>query len=549
MEDFYDQFKEFYDKVNSITNVRFAYMKELYNLGLEQFPENLEILNFQQNNQGSIQTGNTKLKKNWSDEDKRVLIWIIGKYMAYHKRDFKQICEEDWQNISSMMLRRDSFQCKQKWLQMLKLPLQQAPWGQNEDEALVRIISEFQAQNKGNKWSQIATELNKTTGLNVHRNGKQCRERWNNHLNPSINRNPWQQLEDLELMRLAIQNGKKWALISKKLKLQRSENNVKNRFNCLMRKEKSGKNIPQSQDESDNDNQESYMSDPSAEELSPEEIKQIQAIIKKIEWRMKQDGTTYEIKQEHQDQVSKKVQLDRRALKSKQQLQNNPNNNKVQNVNNFNNININIENFTPSTLNQHGNNNSNQIQFQVLEYNQNEDQSQLSFCLVNRDKGFIYFLNQEQFNNYVNTQNQISNNQLMNIPSFLAAQPVNSNMNYQNNIVLHPQVELNQQQNPQTNNFDCLSDNQNLNSFYLMHSQVNLNFNQPSQVNFNQPSQVNYNQMPPTRSQLNLPNHLYNNFTSNPQYLANLNYHVTCYQQPQQPQMMFQSQPSDRLDL
>ena len=36
-----------------------------------------------------MQSGNTKLKKNWSDDDKRVLIWIIGKYMAYYKRDFK----------------------------------------------------------------------------------------------------------------------------------------------------------------------------------------------------------------------------------------------------------------------------------------------------------------------------------------------------------------------------------------------------------------------------------------------------------------------------
>ncbi|CAD8175849.1 unnamed protein product [Paramecium pentaurelia] len=538
MEDFYVQFKEFYDKVKDITNVRFAYMKELYNLGLEQFPDNLEILNFQKNNQVSIQSGNTKLKKNWSDDDKRILIWIIGKYMVYHKRDFKQICEDDWQTISSMMLRRDSFQCKQKWLQMLKLPLQQAPWGQNEDEALVRIISEFQAQNKGNKWSQIATELNKTTGLNVHRNGKQCRERWNNHLNPSINRNPWQQLEDLELMRLAIQNGKKWALISKKLKQQRSENNVKNRFNCLMRKEKSGKNIPQSQDESDNDNQESYVSDPSAEELSPEEIKQIQAIIKKIEWRMKQDGSSYDIKQEHQDQVSKKVQLDRRAIKNKQQQEENPINNKIQNVNNFNNININIENFTPSNLNQHKNNNTNHIQLQVMEYNQNDDQSQLSFCLVNKEKGFIYFLNQEQYNNYVKSQNQINNNPLINLSSFLGAQPPVSNLNFSNNIALNTNIELGQQQNQQNNNLDCFSEHQSLNSYYYQCLAMN--------------NQMNFNQLPQTRSYLNLPTHLNNNFTSNPQYHSGYNYHVTCYQQQQQQQpqqMMYQSQTSDKLDL
>lgn len=71
---------------------------------------------------------------------------------------------------------------------MMKLPLQQAPWNLNEDELLKQIIEDFQKQNKGNKWSQIATTLNKISDQQVHRNGKQCRERWNNHLNPTINR-------------------------------------------------------------------------------------------------------------------------------------------------------------------------------------------------------------------------------------------------------------------------------------------------------------------------------------------------------------------------
>lgn len=42
-------------------------------------------------------------------------------------------------------------------------------------------------------------------------------------------------------MSLAKKLGKKWALISKKLKIARSENNVKNRFNCLIKKEKNNK--------------------------------------------------------------------------------------------------------------------------------------------------------------------------------------------------------------------------------------------------------------------------------------------------------------------
>ncbi len=39
------------------------------------------------------------------------------------------------------------------------------------------------------KWSKIAAEL-------PGRIGKQCRERWHNHLNPDINKKPWTLEED-----------------------------------------------------------------------------------------------------------------------------------------------------------------------------------------------------------------------------------------------------------------------------------------------------------------------------------------------------------------
>ncbi len=39
------------------------------------------------------------------------------------------------------------------------------------------------------KWSQIAQQL-------PGRIGKQCRERWHNHLNPAINKDPWSEEED-----------------------------------------------------------------------------------------------------------------------------------------------------------------------------------------------------------------------------------------------------------------------------------------------------------------------------------------------------------------
>ena len=73
--------------------------------------------------------------------------------------------------------------------------------------------------------------------MGVQRNGKQCRERWYNFLNPEINREPFSADEDLKILILRKQIGNRWSEIVKHLP-GRTENSVKNRFNCLFKKVK-----------------------------------------------------------------------------------------------------------------------------------------------------------------------------------------------------------------------------------------------------------------------------------------------------------------------
>ena len=66
----------------------------------------------------------------------------------------------------------------------MKVNLSKIPWTQKEDGILIQIIKE-----KGIKhWKDIAKELNARTGFKYYRHGKQCRERWINHLDPDISR-------------------------------------------------------------------------------------------------------------------------------------------------------------------------------------------------------------------------------------------------------------------------------------------------------------------------------------------------------------------------
>ncbi|CAD8177741.1 unnamed protein product [Paramecium octaurelia] len=529
MDDFFTKFKDFFDKVKDITNVRFAYMKELYNLGLEQFPNNYEILNIQKNNQASIQQGANKFKKNWTDDDKKVLIWLVGKYLALHKRDFKQISESDWINISSMMQRREPFHCKQKWLQMLRLPLQQAPWTRQEDDALLLIIQEYQKLNKGNKWSQIATSLNKRTDSSVHRNGKQCRERWNNHLNPTINRKPWQLSEDLELMKLAILNGKKWAQISKQLKLQRSENNVKNRFNCLMRKEKNNKVQTQSNQESNNEEQDSFLSDPSVEELSLEELRCINAIIKKIEWRIKQDGgDPYDVKQEDFDQQSKKITSTRypKHIKQQQQLEEPLKNNDEILIKNKDNHSQSDENLNNDKKKQQEINKQQQntLPLQIMDFAQisSEESLQLQTCLVNKEKNKIYFINQEQVNQFFKNMQQANLNKDAAVNQGLYGLLSNTSLPSYNNLLSNMLL------------------NQNLEDPLQQQNQISLPENQPSissyfpffQFNNYQSQYQGASQSVTSRSVLNFPPNLNtHNYQQVPNYHPGYNYHLACYPQ------------------
>mmetsp|Transcript_32536 Transcript_32536/g.32263 ORF Transcript_32536/g.32263 Transcript_32536/m.32263 type:complete len:243 (+) Transcript_32536:94-822(+) len=68
-----------------------------------------------------------------------------------------------------------------------------------------------------------------------NKTGKQCRERWNNHLDPAISKEPWSEKEEEIMVDFQKKYGNCWSEMAKVLP-GRTENAIKNRFYSKLRK-------------------------------------------------------------------------------------------------------------------------------------------------------------------------------------------------------------------------------------------------------------------------------------------------------------------------
>mmetsp|Transcript_35965 Transcript_35965/g.36649 ORF Transcript_35965/g.36649 Transcript_35965/m.36649 type:complete len:530 (+) Transcript_35965:156-1745(+) len=116
--------------------------------------------------------------------------------------------------------------CIQRWNKALRPSIIKGYWTPEEDAALLSLMT-----NNFSSWKEVSKQI-------VGRSTKQCRERWSEYLDPSLDHGPFTPEEDAIITREQAVLGNKWKAIAERLGGRRTATSVKVRWNSISRRAK-----------------------------------------------------------------------------------------------------------------------------------------------------------------------------------------------------------------------------------------------------------------------------------------------------------------------
>ncbi|CAN9367570.1 unnamed protein product [Alternaria alternata] len=147
--------------------------------------------------------------------------WSLAEDQKLREEVEAQLVEgevKDWCRIADNLPGRTNKDCRKRWHNSVAGGLKKGQWSKSEDQLLSRGVQQY-----GQKWTVVANCVGT-------RSADQCAKRWQQSLDPDLDRSEWRDSDDAALIDAVQRLGRHWKDIQREHFPGRSKNDIKNRL-------------------------------------------------------------------------------------------------------------------------------------------------------------------------------------------------------------------------------------------------------------------------------------------------------------------------------